>query len=120
MESRRLETCSLSVSFALWTLNTREVFTSVTSPTGTSKEEAAPISTHTAVSLWRGRIVPSTSYRAGVPPYAQLPPPILPFPSLSSPGFPKAGLLVETGLLHPGSRGDHTLRPSGLLLIFRR
>jgi hypothetical protein len=32
MESRRLETCSLSVRFALWTLNTREVFTSVTSP----------------------------------------------------------------------------------------
>jgi hypothetical protein len=32
MESRRLETRPLSVSYALWTLNTREVFTSVTSP----------------------------------------------------------------------------------------
>jgi hypothetical protein len=31
MESRRLETRSLSVSFALWMLNTREMFTSVTS-----------------------------------------------------------------------------------------
>jgi hypothetical protein len=31
MESRRLVTCSLSLSFGLWTRNTREVFTSVIS-----------------------------------------------------------------------------------------
>jgi hypothetical protein len=62
---------------------------------------------------------PSCWHRSA-PSYAQLPPPILPLPSLSPPGVSPGRQLVETGLLLPGSRGHHALRSSGLLLIFRR
>jgi hypothetical protein len=87
MESRPLETCSLSVSFALWTLNTREVFTSVTSSQLYVKGRGCP-------HFYAYRRLPleeedcAVCFLAGWgAALCVTPSPVFPIPSLSRPGF---------------------------------